>query len=288
MALHYGAGRQIGSFDFHQTGHAYDGIRLRATVDKALVVDVLSVRLRRDIAQPDRQRVLYGVLATARPTGSLLGDIYLLVLDDGTPDGRQRLQTMGLRLDWRPFGVVEAEIESAVQIGNRIGGASGESDRFATMVVARLGAFGTAGIPFGGGVGFDRYSGDDDMTDGVDRAWRPLYGDLDVIVGLLQRFSPSNLRTALAWLEAGPRDGLHARVDIRLIEQLRAASTAETTSSGWQAAGAEIDGKAQYAPWPGQSLSIGAGVFVPTASPVTGKRAGPVGLLTFTQWRGRF
>ena len=50
MALHYGAGRQIGSFDFHQTGHAYDGIRLRATVDKALVVDVLSVRLRRDIA----------------------------------------------------------------------------------------------------------------------------------------------------------------------------------------------------------------------------------------------
>ncbi len=287
MALQYGSGRQIGRYDFHPTGHAFDGVRVRGELDRVLVVDLLATRLRRDPNQQGVDRGLYGVLATAQPTGSLTGDVYLLVLRDGDESGRHQLQTMGLRLQWEPWGVALAELETAAQFGRRSDDAPDAEDRFAHMIAARLGAFGTLGLPFGGGLMVELYSGDDDPDDGVERAWRPLYPDQDRIVGLLQRFSPSNLRAFGGWLELGARERLSARVEGRLFAQLAAPRVGDR-GSGWQAIAGEIDGRVRWTMAAGQQLELAAGVSLPSADPASGTPALPLGAVVMLQWRGRF
>ncbi|MCB9740559.1 MAG: alginate export family protein [Deltaproteobacteria bacterium] len=287
LSLHYGSGRQIGSYDMHPTGNAFDGLRLRGELDNVLQVDLLATRLRRDANQPELQRSLYGVHASATPTGSLKGDVYLLILRDGAQADEHDLQTMGIRVQWQPWGIVLAEMEAALQFGRRNDSDPTENDRLAHMLVLNLGAQGTLGLAFSGGLTLELYSGDDDPTDGVERAWRPLYPDLDRVVGLLQRFAPSNLRTLGGWLQAGGNELWSIRLVGRLLSQ-RVAEADTAVGDGWQAIGGELDLALQLRPHPFHRISLLGGVLLPSSDPLTGAPTDPIGVATLLEWRGQF
>ena len=289
MRLDYGSGRQIGGYDFHGTGHAYDGARLRWSVRDRLSIDALAFRLRRDDAQPDRQRSLVGVYATAQPTGSLVGDLYLLVLDDGADAGRLRLQTMGVRLDWRPWGIARIETEIAGQVGSRDGRDPAEQSHFGWMGVVRLGVqFGDA-IPFAGGVLAEQWSGDRDPDDGIDSAWRPLYGNLDALTGLLQLFAPTNLQTLGVWTMLGDPKRWSHRLDARLMSRLAApGSTSGPQPHGWRALGGEIDLRSQWALTRALTIGGSGGLFLPTEKQSQVDDAMALAFAILVELRGRF
>ena len=289
MRLDYGSGRHIGGYDFHGTGHAYDGARLRWSVRDRLAIDALAVRLRRDDAQPDRQRSLIGVYATAQPTGSLLGDLYLLVLDDGAQGGRLRLQTMGVRLDWRPWGIARLETEVAGQIGSRDGRDPTEQSHFGWMGVLRLGVQLGDAIPVAGGLLAEHWSGDRDPDDGIDSAWRPLYGNLDELTGLLQLFAPTNLQTLGVWAMVGDPKRWSHRLDARLMSRLAAPGISSgPMPRGWRGVGGEVDVRSQWAVARALTLGGSGGLFLPSHD--SGQADAPQNLAfaILVELRGRF
>lgn len=289
MRLDYGAGRHIGGYDFHGTGHAYDGARLRWSLHNRLSIDVLGVRLRRDDAQPDRQRSLVGVYATAQPTGSLVGDLYLLVLDDGADAGRLRLQTMGVRLDWRPWGVARLETEFAGQVGSRDGRDPAEQSHLAWMGVLRLGVQLGDAIPVAGGVLAEHWSGDRDPDDGIDSAWRPLYGNLDELTGLLQLFAPTNLQTLGLWTMVGDPKRWSHRLDARLMSRLASPGAASgLVPHGWRAVGGEIDVRSQWALSRALTLGGSGGLFLPAEDAGQAGATQDLAFAVLIELRGRF
>lgn len=293
MALEYGSGRHIARYDFHDEGNAYDGLRVRFAIDRWLRIDALGVKLRRNTAQPEQERNLFGVVLVGRPFLPLTTDVYLLVLRDGSTTDRANFQTMGLRLVWNEPTWLRLETEVAVQAGTvQPAGALASLDLLASAVSAEVGlALGRrAGLTFR----FDSYSGDDGSEPDVSHGWRPLYPDLVRHVGLLQLFAPTGLRQWVASARIGPRQGLRLETDVRLTSTLAGGRVPGFSrplvgdmGGGWVQTGTEVDVALRWPAFPGSELLVATGVFFPStdlAAKLGNQRASQLLL----QWTSRF
>lgn len=299
MVLDFGLGRQIGRYDFHDTGHAFDGLALHLQLDQVLQVHPLAVKIRRNTAQPDQERNLAGIYAHGYPAAGLRGDLYLLYLGDDAEKESAHLQTMGLRIDWRFLSLMALEAEGALQVGDvRAQVQATPLDHFAWMVAGSLAAEIQGNLPASFALHGQAYSGDDVPSDTVSTAWRPLYPSLDEVVGLLQLFRPSNLLQYGARIKVGPWQGLSAAVDGRVSAAKSGAlmpgfsgktmACAGGSATGeWCGLGAELDVRLGYdwRPWAGVLLA--GGVFLP-ASDLAAQVGGDVAGQVLLQWTSRF
>jgi len=271
MALEFGAGRRIGRYDFHETGNAFDGIRAGYRLQPYLKADLLAVRLRRNTAQPERERYLAGVYLAARPAEPLALDLYFLDLSDGDDDLRADHMNMGLRALWKPVYWLALEGEAAVQFGAVLPkGHEQEMDHVASSVAFAVRSEGHVGIPLAVALRFQRHSGDIDAKDDQSNAWRPLYPSLARHVGLLQLFPQSNLLQYGVGLRIGRKKELHMALDWR-VNAAMAGSVVEAFGKPklehddtWAPLGTEVDAAVRLPFASGSELLAVAAVFVPS------------------------
>jgi len=295
MALEFGSGRHIARYDFHDEGHAYDGARLTFAVKPYLRIDGLGVKLRRNSAQPDEERTLFGIYLVGQPFKPLTTDVYLLVLRDGSRSDRADLQTMGLRLEYHPIETVRIELEGALQVGTRQPNAAQASlDHLASAASAEAGFEMGGVLPWGVGLLAQQYSGDDGLEADRSRAWRPLYPDVVRHIGLLQLFAQTGLRQVGMWVRLGDPKRLHLKADARMNSSLSGARVSGfsgpilgTPGQGWRPLGTEIDIRLSWPALPGSRLLIAAGVFSPSAD-LAAKLGDQVARQLLLQWTSNF
>ncbi len=293
MTLEFGAARQIGRYDFDAVGQAFDGARLHFGLARHLQVDAFAAQLRRTAGQPERQRVLGGVHLGATPHDTVLTELYVLYLHDDEPAQDTHLLTMGTRLRLTPVTPVELEAEAAVQTGQqRQRGAILASDHLAWMAAATLTGHSRSALAVDGGLFAHAFSGDDDPSDSVRRAWRQLYPSRDAIVGLMQQFATSNLA------EAGARvsiDGQPSNWPLGLEAQVRRSHAIAQdllpglsggslqTLRGWQALGWGGDVRLRWQPLPRSEWMIAVAWFHGSEA-VRSERRLDTGLSGWLQW----
>lgn len=272
MAMQFGKGRQIGNYDFHETGNAFDGLKLHYGIPKILDVDAFAVKLRRNTAHPDLERDLAGIYIAGRPVTSLQSDVYFLFITDGAEHLRLDMQTLGARLEYQPWQWVNLEAEGAIQVGTQQPEGYDEPlDHFATSwSIAITGRY-NPGLPLAAGLQAQQHSGNNGQSDDQVRAWRPLYPNLDEHLGLLQIVDQRNLRQYGGWFRIGdPKQGPSLTLDLRLNSSI-AGSPAPAFSgpklSGeadtWTALGTEIDARLRWPVFARSELLVASGVFAP-------------------------
>jgi hypothetical protein len=292
MALEFGAGRQIGRYDYHEIGHAFDGVDIGWTVGRYLDLHLLAVQIRRDAAQPEQERRLTGLYATGLPTDRLRSDVYVLYVEDGRGGEAAQLLTMGLRLDARPVRGLTTEGEAAVQVGELRPVGVEPVDHLAVMAAARLAYEAVVGVPMALTLHAQFWSGDGESTDQVSSAWRPLYGSLDEQVGLLQLFPMTNLGTGGLRYRLGELSRPHGEVDARMFTSrqdapIPGALVPPQGGGRWPVLGSEVDVLLHW-PWtPSAELLIATGVFMP-ARPLRDALDRRTGGQVTAQWRSRF
>ncbi len=292
MALEFGAGRQIGRYDYHEIGHAFDGLDVGWAIGRYLDLHLLAVQIRRDAAQPDQERRLTGLYATGLPTDRLRSDLYVLYVEDGHGGEAAQLLTMGLRLDARPVRGLSTEGEAAVQVGVLRPVGLEPIDHVAMMGAARLAYEAVVGLPMAWTLHAQFWSGDRDATDQVSSAWRPLYGSLDEQVGLLQLFPTTNLGSGGVRYRLGDTGRPHAEIDARAFTSRRdapipGALVAPQGGGKWPLLGSEVD-VLLHLPWrTSTEFLIATGVFLP-ARPLRDAMDRRTGGQITAQWRSRF
>ncbi len=272
MALQYGKGRQIGSYDFHETGNAFDGLKLHYGIPDYLDVDVLAVKLRRNTAHPELERNLLGAYIAGKPTKVIEADVYFLYVTDGEEDVRLDVQTLGARLQWRPLKWLELEAEGAFQVGTQQpAGIVEPLDHFATSWTAALTAAHDFGVPLAVGLQMQQHSGNEGESDDQVRTWRPLYPNLDEHLGLLQIVDQRNLMQYHGWLRVGDDKGVSLTVDLRLHNSIVGSPVpafSEPKLSGndgeWAPLGTEIDTRLRWPMFGSSELLVATGVFAPS------------------------
>ena len=271
MALEYGDGRRIGGYDFHESGNAFDGLRVGYSLPPFLAVDLLAVTLRRNIAQPERERYLFGVYVASKPVSEVEVDLYLLELRDGDEDLRANHLNMGLRSLWRPKYWLTLQAEGAVQFGAvRPKGYANELDHFATSFAASVELQGHVGIPLGVALQFQRHSGDPNPVDDQSTAWRPLYPSLARHIGLLQLFPQSNLVQYGSRLRVGRDKEMRFIMDWRVNAAMSGSVLPAFNqprleyAKTWAPLGSELD-SSLHVPFGGRSeLMVLFALFVPS------------------------
>ena len=271
MELSYGAERRIGRYDFHESGNAFDGLRVGYAPIDVLAVEVLAVKLRRNTAQPEQERHLLGAYVTARLAEIVTTDLYFLYLDDGDDDLRANHMNMGVRLVLKPLYFVELDAEAAVQFGDLVPkGYQKPIDHLATSFAAELRTRGTIGIPLGLALRVQRHSGDTDPSDDVSEGWRQLYPSLAQQVGLLQLFPQSNLLQYGGGLRIGPEDHAHLLVDARFNSAMSGSVVPafnQPTLGGddtWAALGTELDVQVHVPLLDNAKLMLATAFFAPS------------------------
>ncbi|MCO4760982.1 MAG: alginate export family protein [Myxococcales bacterium] len=295
MALEFGSGRHIARYDFHDEGNAYDGFRLQYSAEPWLRVDTLGVKLRRTSAQPDKERTLFGLYLVGKPFKPVTTDVYLLILRDGGDQGRIDLQTMGLRLEFKPNPHFRVEFEGAVQFGSRQPvSEKAPLDHLAGAMAAELEFAGRLGVQLAGGLRAQQYSGDDGTEANLSRAWRPLYPDVVRHVGLLQLFAQSGLRQLGAWLRVGDSGRLYIEADARLNASPGGAQAPGFSrpklgkaGDGWVSLGSEVDVRLVWRALSSSRLMLATGMFAPS-SELAAKIGGRLARQVLLQWTSHF
>ncbi len=299
MALEFGAGRMIGRYDFHETGHAFDGIDAHLGIDKVLDLHAIVVKIRRNSAQPDYERSMGGIYLQTTPIASLQADVYFLYLIDnklgeaGKPNEKDRLLTMGARIGWQPAHWLEFEGEAAVQVGEfQQEGQLDRQDLLATALVGQLTLKRQGHLPQRLSMYGQMYSGDAKPTDRVLTTWKPLYPSVDEVVGLLQLVNQTNLLQVGLRYRAQLFAQMSAEVDARSF-----ASEGGATLPGfgekflsltptWHTVGAELDLRLRWQWRPRTEFLLAAGTFAPSDALVAlGQRLAGQVLL---QWSSKF
>lgn len=294
MVLDFGAGRQIGRYDFHNSGNAFDGVQLRYELERYLQINALAVKIRRNSAQPEEERNLFGLYMGALPTDGLRSEIYFLYLRDGSLNDSARILTMGVRIDWSALNWMGAEAEAAVQVGEvQAGEASAPLNHVASMGAANLRGMARIGVPATLTLGAQVYSGDTNANDKTSSAWRPLYPSLDEVIGQLQMFRQTNLLQYGARLKVLALPTLAAEIDARVHAShpdanLPGLGNAKLNTAGnWAVVGREIDGRLRWQWHPSTELLGGVGLFDPSAL-VRTQLGAHLGWQAFLQWTTRF
>jgi hypothetical protein len=272
MALQYGKGRQIGAYDFHETGNAFDGLKIHYGIPKYLDVDLLAVKLRRNTAHSELERNLLGVYVAGKPSKPVQADVYFLFVTDGAEDLQLDLQTMGARVQWSPWSWLELEAEGAFQVGTqRPQGIVEPLDHFATSLTLAATAKANPGVPLALGVQFQRHSGNTGESDDQIRTWRPLYPNLNEHLGLLQVVDQRNLMQSHGWLRIGHDKGVALIIDLRLNSSIVGSPVpafSEPKLAGadgeWAPLGTEIDTRLRWPLFGSSELLIATGVFAPS------------------------
>ncbi|MSP91075.1 MAG: hypothetical protein EXR79_04615 [Myxococcales bacterium] len=294
MALDYGVGRQVGRYDFHDSGNAFDGIRLRYTIGSVLAADALVVKIRRNSAQPEHERNLTGIYLTTVPTEVLRADLYFLYLADGTAKERAQILTMGARIDWQVARALRLESEVAVQVGDLQGeGRTPPRDHLASMAAGQIVGVQTLGIPLSLRMHGQFYSGDSAPKDPTSSGWRPLYPSLDEHMGLLQVVGQNNVLQAGVGVGAQPAATLRIDLDGRWTAARTGAplpgfgQQIVAGDGSWLGLGLELDGRARWQVHAAAELALIGGMFRPSvaARPVIGP---DVAWQAFVQWTSRF
>ena len=275
MALHYGKGRQIGEYDFHETGNAFDGLKLHYEIPDYLDVDALAVKLRRNTAHPELERNLLGVYIAGRPIKPMQADVYFLYVTDGAEQLRLALQTLGARLEWQPWRWLSLEVEGAFQVGTQQPDGYAEPlDHFATSWTAAISGHHNPGVPLALGLQAQQHSGNAGETDDQVRAWRPLYPNLDVHLGLLQIVDQRNLRQVGGWFRIGDLDkGPSLTVDLRLNSSVAGSPVPAFSGPAldgkvgdWTPLGTELDARIRWPLLGNSELLVASGVFAPSTA----------------------
>ncbi len=271
MALDFGVGRQIGRYDFHNSGNAFDGVQLTYGLEHLLDVHAVAVKIRRNSAQPDQERNLFGLYMTALPAEGVRSELYFLYLRDGSLNDSARILTMGVRVDWTALSWLSAEAEAAVQVGEVQAGEAPESlSHVASMAAGGLTASARLGVPLALTLGGQMYSGDTHPNDRTSSAWRPLYPSLDEVVGLLQMFRQTNLLQYGARLRAQLAQKVAADIDGRVNASHPGANlpglgnAVLTGPDDWAVVGTELDVRLRWRWHPSTELLAGMGLFVPS------------------------
>jgi len=298
MTLAFGAGRMIGRYDFHESGHAFDGIVAHVGVEKVLDLHAIAVKIRRNIAQPDDERNMGGIYLQTTPFATLQADVYFLYLLDNSTDAagkkeKDKLLTMGTRINWQPTLWFEFEGEAAVQVGELKQDVQlDRQDLLATALIGQLTLKRESSIAQRLTLHGQMYSGDAKPTDRVLTTWRPLYPSLDEVVGLLQLVNQTNLLQVGIRYRAQLSALTSAEIDGRAF-----ASEGGTTLPGfgekflvdtatWHTTGAELDFRMRWQWRPRTEFLLAAGMFAPSdALCAIGQRLAGQVLL---QWSSRF
>ena len=273
MALQYGKGRQIGNYDFHETGNAFDGLKLHYRIPKFLDVDALAVKLRGNTANPELERNLMGVYIAGHPVKPLQSDVYFLFITDGAEHLRLDLQTLGARLEYQPWAWLTLEAEGAIQVGTQQPEGYPEPlDHFATSWTAAMSGSYNPGVALALGVQVQQHSGNAGETDDQVRAWRPLYPNLDEHMGLLRIIDQRNLMQYGGWFRIGDlKAGPSLTVDLRLNRSIAAGPVPAFSGpklggdpETWAPMGNEIDARLRWPVLGNSELLVASGVFVPS------------------------
>ncbi len=272
--MEYGAGRQVGLYDFDSVGQAFDGLRAHMARQDWLEVDVFALKLRRTPGQQDQDRALTGAYLVGRPRDSVRADLYFFYLSDRSGQEAVRLLTMGARAVAAPLAWFEAEGEVAVQSGSLgLVTAVEPQSQLSWMAAGQLQLRHGQTAPMRWTAFAHHFAGDAKPDDKIRTAWRPLYPSRDQVVGLMQLFQPSNLQqVGLRWgAEIAPgRQQLELALNGRLSRAEAGAAlpglgTAPLGgAAGWQPLGWEADATAAWKVLPHSQVLAGIAVFVPS------------------------
>lgn len=294
MALEFGAARMIGRYDFHDTGNAFDGVRLRVDIDDFLDLDLLAVKIRRNSAHPDKERNLAGLYAAGLPVENLRTDLYFLYLGDDNEAGRAHVLTMGLRLDWKATSFLALEAETALQVGDvQPAGQDRVRDHLASALAGTMTLDVRKALPLILKLHGQMYAGDAAPGDNLSAGWRPLYPSLDEVVGLLQIFRQDNLSQAGGRLRWNLASALDLDVD-GFASWSRTGATlpgfADRVLPGdgaWVLLGPEVDVRLRWTWRPWSEVMLAGGVFIP-AQALRDHLGAAMAWQSLLQWTSRF
>lgn len=305
--MEFGAGRQVGLYDFDAVGQAFDGLRGHFARGSALEVDVFGLKLRRNpltqaagsatATSASEDRALTGAYLVGRPSPLFRADLYFFYLSDRSVQESVRLLTMGARAVYAPAEFFDLEGEAAVQSGSiGLAGAVEPQSQLAWMAAGQLRLHRPGPLPMALRALAHHFSEDSQPEDKIRSAWRPLYPSRDQVVGILQLFAPSNLQQAglqgsLDLLPAGQplQLGLSARYSRAHAGAVlpglpgNAATPVALTGSGWQPLGWEAEASAQWQLLKHSKVLLAFAGFVPTAQ-LQGNRHLDTALMGLLQW----
>lgn len=291
--MEFGAGRQVGLYDFDSIGQAFDGIRAHMARQDWLEVDVFALKLRRTPGQLDQERALTGAYLVGRPSESLRTDLFFFYLSDRSGLEAVRLLTMGARAVAAPWPWLEAEGEVAVQSGSLgLVTAVEPQSQLSWMAAGQLQLRHGQHAPMRWTAFAHHFNGDAKPDDKIRTAWRPLYPSRDQVVGLMQLFQPTNLQQAgLRWsLAIAPAD---QPLDLALSSRLSRAEAgaalpglggvALAGAPGWRELGWEFAATASWKVFKHSQVMAAAAVFEPTAA-LRQERHLDTAVLALLQW----
>jgi hypothetical protein len=305
--IEFGAGRQVGLYDFDAIGQAFDGLRGHFARGSALEVDVFGLKLRRNplaqagVSAPatsvSEDRALTGAYLVGRPSPLFRADLYFFYLSDRSAQESVRLLTMGARAVYAPAEFFDLEGEAAVQSGSiGLAGAVEPQSQLAWMAAGQLRLHRPGPLPMALRALGQHFSEDSQPEDKIRSAWRPLYPSRDQLVGILQLFVPSNLQQAGL---QGSLELLPASQPLQLALSARysrahagavlpglpgnAAAPAVLSGSGWQPLGWEAEASAQWQLLKHSKVLLAFAAFVPTAQ-LQGNRQLDTALMGLLQW----
>lgn len=291
--MEYGAGRQVGLYDFDSIGQAFDGLRAHMARQSWLEVDLFALKLRRTPSEHDQDRALTGAYLVGRPNDSVRTDLYFLYLSDRSGQEAVRLLTMGARAVATPLSWLEAEGEVALQSGSLgLVTAVEPQSQLSWMAAGQLQLRHGQQAPMRWTAYAHHFTGDAKPDDKIRTSWRPLYPSRDQLVGLMQLFQPSNLQQfGLKWgVEVAPGGHL---VNLGLNGRLTRAEAgaalpglggvALAGPAGWRELGWEVDATASWQVFHHSQVMAGAAVFVPAES-LRQDRQLDTAVLALLQW----
>lgn len=297
LALEFGAGRQIGRYEFDHVGHAFDGVRAHFGLQKRMDIDVFGAKLRRAAGQPDLERNLAGVYLAGQPSDAFRPELYVLYLEDGSATERVRLLTLGTRLELAPVPWLWGDLEAAVQLGSATQVDTHEpQDQLSWMAATELRVQGQLATAMSVALIGQMFSADSDPKDKSRRGWRPLYPSRNTVVGTMQLFETTNLQQfGVVWRTSSTWRGLQLRTELD-IRSDRSATDGQLPglgggtlgdTPGWQTVGTQGDAAVRLIWRPGTELAALASVFVPTRA-IQAERRLERAKLAMLQWTATF
>jgi hypothetical protein len=276
MEVRFGNQRLIGVDDWANVNRSFDGVMAhvnRSRFNGQFLWANLNESDNTVVGDPSEQNkadaTMQAVIGTVVVNDNANTDLFVINARDkrtSSADDDARLTTFGARVHGKVVEKVDYSVEGSWQVGVVETGPATENDVSANMVGAEVGVtVGDVERPVRFGVGFDRLSGDDNVTDTEQKAFNTLFGDNHTFYGLADLVPLDNGLQDIK-VNAAATLWSNANNVVKVGGEFHNFRLVEVATGAESALGNEVDVHASWAYRERFVPTVGVSAFVPGAA----------------------